>query len=122
MSKIKIRKLSVTQIQMDKDVVAALEKVEGYNPNQPELTLDQVKKLMNEMDAVHNLKVQTEAALKTVTDDTYAKFNEFHDIILRVKKQVKAQFGEDSNEAQALGMKKKSEYKSGGRKKKENAA
>ena len=122
MSKIKIRKLTVAQIQTDKDVVAALEKVDGYNPNQPELTLDQVKKLMNEMDAVHNLIVQTESALKSISDDNYVKFNEFHDIILRVKKQVKAQFGEDSNEAQSLGMKKKSEYKSPHRKKKEQVA
>ncbi len=36
----------------------------------------------------------------------------FHDFILGAKDQVIAQFGDDSNEKQALGLKKKSEYKS----------
>jgi hypothetical protein len=34
---------------------------------------------------------------------------EFHDAILGVKNQVKAQYGADSDEVAALGLKKKSE-------------
>jgi hypothetical protein len=37
--------------------------------------------------------------------------------MLGAKNQVKAQFGDSSNEIQSLGLKKKSEYKSGGKKK-----
>jgi hypothetical protein len=36
---------------------------------------------------------------------------DFHNAILGAKDQVKAQFGKDSNELQALGLKKASEYK-----------
>jgi len=33
-----------------------------------------------------------------------------------MRTQVKAQFGDDSNELQAVGLKKKSEYQKGGKK------
>jgi hypothetical protein len=35
----------------------------------------------------------------------------FHNLMLRAKDQVRAQFGRDSNEVQALNLKKTSEYK-----------
>jgi hypothetical protein len=38
----------------------------------------------------------------------------FHNAMLGVKDQVIAQFGKDSNEVQALGLKKKSERKAPG--------
>jgi hypothetical protein len=43
---------------------------------------------------------------------------EFHNIIPGVKEQVIAQFGKNSNQVQALGFKKKSEYKAPRRKSK----
>ncbi|CAN5727192.1 hypothetical protein BH20ACI4_BH20ACI4_01000 [soil metagenome] len=36
---------------------------------------------------------------------------EFHDFVRNMRTQVKAQFGEDSDEVQSVGLKKKSEYK-----------
>jgi hypothetical protein len=41
---------------------------------------------------------------------------EFHNTMLAVKEQVIAQFGKNSDQAQALGLKKKSEYKAPTRK------
>lgn len=41
---------------------------------------------------------------------------EFHNLILGAKDPRVAQFGRDSNEAQAVGLKKKSEYKTSKRK------
>jgi hypothetical protein len=43
---------------------------------------------------------------------TSAGLWDFHYAVLEAKSQVKAQFGADSNELQAVGLKKKSEYKS----------
>ena len=34
-----------------------------------------------------------------------------HNLVLGMRTQVKAQFGDDSNELQSVGLKKKSEYK-----------
>jgi hypothetical protein len=44
---------------------------------------------------------------------------EFHNAILGAKTQVTAQFGDDSDELAALGLKKKSEYKSPTRRRQE---
>ena len=52
------------------------------------------------------------AALDTARDDAAAAEWAFHNAMLGGKDQVKAQFGDDSNELQSLGLKKKSEYKS----------
>jgi hypothetical protein len=41
---------------------------------------------------------------------------EFHNTMLAVKEQVIAQFGKNSDQVQALGLKKKSEYKAPTRK------
>ena len=53
----------------------------------------------------------------TARDDEIAKQWAFHDFIIGAKTQVNAQYGDSSNEIQALGLKKKSEYKSPAKKK-----
>ena len=53
--------------------------------------------------------VQDAATAAASRDDEIASQWAFHDYILGAKTQVKAQFGDSSNEIQALGLKKKSE-------------
>ena len=50
--------------------------------------------------------------MKAARDVVNAKERAFHNAMLGTKKQVVAQFGENSDEVQAVGLKKKSEYKS----------
>jgi hypothetical protein len=57
-------------------------------------------------------KRDVEAELDTARDEATAAEWAFHNAMLGGKDQVKAQFGVDSNELQAVGLKKKSEYKS----------
>lgn len=49
--------------------------------------------------------------MKTARDTATTAERAFHNAMLVVKKQVSAQYGEDSDEVQAVGLKKKSEYK-----------
>ena len=56
--------------------------------------------------------IPAKAAADPARDEEVAAEWAFHDYILGVKTQVKAQFRDSSNELQALGLKKKSEYKS----------
>ncbi len=44
-------------------------------------------------------------------DEAVAAEVEYHNAILRSRDQVVAQFGKDSNEVQAVGLKKVSEYR-----------
>ena len=58
-------------------------------------------------------KKETEmlAHAKAATDGARLAEWEFHNAILAMKESVRGQFGSDSNEAQAIGYKKKSERK-----------
>jgi hypothetical protein len=57
------------------------------------------------------------AALASARDKATAKEWEFHNTILGVKDQVMAQYGRNSDEVQALGLKKASERKAPTRRK-----
>jgi hypothetical protein len=59
-----------------------------------------------------DVEAQKQADLDAARDDSTAAEWAFHNAILGAKDQVIAQFGDDSNEVQSLGLKKKSEYKS----------
>ena len=60
--------------------------------------------------------MQTTAAADSARDDHVAVQWELHNALLGAKDQVTAQFGKDSNEVQAMKLKKKSEYKNPTRK------
>jgi hypothetical protein len=71
------------------------------------------------MAATQKAEKQAEDALKTARDNANAAEWAYHKMILGVREQAVSQYGDDSNEIQVLGLKKKSEYKrSGGRPKK----
>ena len=69
------------------------------------------------MEAAEEKSAQDAATAAASRDDEVAAQWGFHDFILGAKTQVKAQYGDSSNEIQALGLKKKSEYKSPTKKK-----
>jgi hypothetical protein len=56
-------------------------------------------------------EVQLQGALAAARDQAAAAEWAFHDAILDVKNQVRAQFGVDSDEVQQLGLKKRSKRK-----------
>ena len=67
------------------------------------------------LDAAQTTEIQANAAADAARDNATASEWAFHNVVLGMKDQVVAQYGRDSNEAQAVGLKKKSEYKSRGR-------
>jgi hypothetical protein len=64
------------------------------------------------MDAAQATETQKFADADAARDDATAAEWDFHNALLGAKDQVKAQFGADSNEWQALGLTKKSEFAS----------
>jgi hypothetical protein len=64
------------------------------------------------MQGQQSAETQAEAAYKAARDNAVAAEWAFHNAVLGAKEQVIAQFGKDSNEVQAIGLKKKSERKS----------
>ena len=104
------RRLSPAVRQADLDALAALKNITGYAPANPAYALDKVQTASDTMTGKQEIEVQKQGELDAARDDATAAEWAFHKAILGVKEQVKAQFGSDSNELQAIGLTKKSEF------------
>ena len=79
-----------------------------------DLTLDAVTATFNELAADQAAFVRAQVAMDAARDKLAHTEQRAHAKMLKVKDSVCSQYGDDSNEYAALGMKKKSEYKKGG--------
>jgi len=105
------RRLKPSLVQEDKDALAAIVTMTGYQPSNAAYALQKLQAAAAAMTAAQDDETQKAAAAKAARDDAAAKEWEFHKLVLGAKDQVIAQFGRDSNEAQSVGLKKKSERK-----------
>ena len=111
------RRLTPAVLETDESGFAALQAMALYEPANQAYSLPAVAAARGWMQSAWTEESQAEAALATARDNAVAKEWAFHNLMLRVKDQVIAQFGPDSNEVQALGLKKASERKAPQRKK-----
>ncbi len=116
MARNETKPISPAQLSADEDAFAALQAMTGYNPSNPAYTLANIEAAHAALLAKQQAAVQAEAASDAARDAAVAEGWRFHNTILAVKDQVRAQFGVDSAELQALGLKRKSEYKTARRK------
>jgi hypothetical protein len=112
MAKDETRRLKPSTIDDDKRAFSALQAMSTYRPINPDYAVDKITIQLNEMETARTIEAQAAAALNAIRDRMIAAEWAFHNAILGVKQQVIAQFGQDANEIQALGLKKKSERKS----------
>lgn len=106
-------------IQKDVSGLNSLKGIAGYNPSNKDYELSKLTIKYNNMLAKQEMAVQKEAEFKAARDEKVLAEWEFHNMMIGAKQQVIAQYGSSSNEVQALGLKKKSEYKTRSRGKKE---
>ncbi|CAN5512323.1 hypothetical protein BH10ACI1_BH10ACI1_12410 [soil metagenome] len=111
----KTKRLRPSVLQADIDAYAALQAIGDYRPANDGFNAANGTSAKTAMETKQTEEVQKQAAADAANDDAVAAEWAFHDYILGVKDQVKAQYGKDSNELQSLGLKKKSEYKTGRR-------
>ena len=106
-------------LQEDKDVVAAIGTlVPAYTPANAAYSPVNLSNALAAMTASQNVEVQKIADAEAARDGANAKEWAFHNAVLEAKKQVLAQYGSDSDQVQAIGLKRKSEYKKPTKKKK----
>ena len=115
MAKNKTKRLRPAVLQADIDAFAALQAISGYKPANAAFESADGTTVKAAMETKQTEEVQKQAAADAARDDAVAAEWAFHDFMLGVKDQIKAQYGPDSNEYQSLGLKKKSEYNSGGK-------
>ncbi|MBV8857203.1 MAG: hypothetical protein JOZ02_09760 [Acidobacteria bacterium] len=112
------KRLRPAQIAEDESGFASLQAMALYEPANQAYSLQAVNTAHGLMLSARTEEAQQQAALDTARDNAVAKEWAFHNLMLRVKDQVIAQFGPDSNEVQALNLKKTSERKAPQRRKK----
>jgi hypothetical protein len=111
------RKLTAQVIQQDIDAFNGLGSIPTYTTQRSAATPEALKTAYQTMQARRQAEKEQEALYQAAVDATRAAEWEFHNAVLAMKEIVRGQFGSDSNEARAVGLKKKSERKKPVRKK-----
>ena len=111
------KRLKPAQIAEDEDGFAALQAMGLYEPANLAYGIPAISTAHAAMRSAWTEEAQAEAALATARDIAVAREWAFHNVMLGAKDQVRAQFGRDSNEVQALNLKKTSERKAPQRRK-----
>ena len=111
MAKNESRRLIPSVIAADRAAFNSLANIKNYSPSNPAYSVAALEVAFNNLIDLQAAESQALAALQTARDNANAGEWACHNLMLGSKDQVIAQFGKDSNEVQALGLKKKSEYK-----------
>ncbi len=96
-------------LKADAAALAALAKMAGYAPANADFALTKLQAASAANKAAADAFAQAEVDWQTARDGNVAAQWAFHNAILGAKQQVIAQYGDDSDEAQAVGLTKKSE-------------
>lgn len=110
------KRLSSKTLTNDRDVLKVLKGMEGYNASSANCSVDSLSALEQDLDAKKEIRLQKEGEAKAARDNEVAAEHAFHQAILGAKSQVRSLFGDNSNELQSIGLKKKTERKSPKRK------
>jgi hypothetical protein len=105
------RRVSAKTLDADISAFHGLTTISNYTPVRPEATLEALQVAYEAMRAKQQQENALAATIKAANDAARQAEVEFHDIVMAMKESVRGQFGPNSDEAQAVGYKKKSEYK-----------
>lgn len=105
----------VTQRILAKDVTVAraVLGLAGYNPSNSDYTADKLKEALDAFAHASEMEQQAAEALAKAREATINVEWQLHELVLGIKRQVIAQYGDDSDEIASLGLKKKSERRYG---------
>ncbi|PSR18748.1 hypothetical protein C8255_05875 [filamentous cyanobacterium CCP3] len=105
------RRLTGKIISTDVESVNGLSTVQGYIPVRTEATPTALQDYYQLMLAKQQQERALEVSHKAASDEARQAEWNFHNAVLAMKESIRGQFGPDSHAAQAVGYKKKSEYK-----------
>lgn len=100
-------------LMQDQEVAQAVLNLKDYSPSNKEFTSDKLREALKRVKAAEQAEQAASEAAAKARDEAIRIESAFHDLVLGVKRQVIAQYGDDSDEITALGLKKKSERRYG---------
>ncbi|HEY0733411.1 MAG TPA: hypothetical protein VGD69_00770 [Herpetosiphonaceae bacterium] len=98
-------------LQADRESYIAMQSMPDYTPANVSYSSAELIDSYQAMEAALAAEINAQNALKAARDAARKAEWNFHNAILGAKDQVMAQYGPDSNQVQALGLKKKSDRK-----------
>jgi len=116
MSETKVRRVDPEQLTEDRKSAKGLLEIPDYDPHRTEFSAAAVKSALDAVQPLLDAEESAKRAYETARDNAVAAEWALHTVVVGMKQQVVSQYGDDSNQAQAVGLKKKSEYKSSSRK------
>lgn len=105
------RRLTLAVISQDVDAYNGFRTIDGYSTKRPTATPEALQQAYQTMLAQQQTETERLALYRAASDAARLAEWEFHNAVLAMKEVVKGQFGSDSNEAQSVGLKKKSDRK-----------
>lgn len=105
------RRLSPQVLSHDTDALNGFHTIEGYSTKRKEATPETLQQAYQDMLAQQQNETEKLTLFRAAADAARLAEWEFHNTVLTMKEVVRGQFGVDSNEAQAVGLKKKSDRK-----------
>lgn len=105
------RRLSAQLLNQDVDSLNGLNTISDYTTLRREASSAALQQAYQTMLAQQQAETEKLALYRAATDAARLAEWEFHNAILAMKEVVRGQYGSDSNEAQSIGLKKKSERK-----------
>ncbi len=108
------KRLPAAKAQADEKAAQALTDLPTYDSIIPELTTAAVTTLLTEVQAKRKHEQSVRQALNAALNELTEIEWSLHDTMQRVKQQATAQFGANSSEIEALGLKRKIDHKKRG--------
>ena len=116
MAKNETKRIRPVILQEDRDALSAIKgfKDPVYKAANADYDLDKLQAAQAAVVEAREIEVQLQNDADDARDATVAAEWAYHNIILGAKDQVKAQYGDDSDEYAGIGLTKKSEHQSPG--------
>jgi hypothetical protein len=105
------RRLSPDAIEANRTALLALRNIRDYAPHNGVYSVDALTALETALREAEQARMQAQHALDAARDRVAAATLALHEALLGAKAQVLAQYGPDSYEVQAIGLKRKSDRK-----------
>lgn len=112
MAKDETKRIKPQILATDEESLDGLKTITDYAPANPAYATTAIEAARADMNTARTKEAQAAALAAAARDEAVAAEWRFHNLILGVRDQVTAQFGRDSNQAQMVGRKKPSEYRS----------
>ncbi|UKO98419.1 hypothetical protein [Nostoc sp. UHCC 0870] len=111
------RRLSPPSIDQDINSFHGLQTINNYQTSRDDASTSKLEESYQAMLNAQKAEVEKLTLYRAAADAARLAEWEFHNAVLAMKEVVRGQYGSDSDQAQAVGLKKKSERKRPSRKK-----